>query len=166
MSSIIVFDSSSLILLAKTELLDIFLEKFIGEVLISQCVKEECFFKPTPDAHLIKMRIAEKKILLKNVRDMKRCKQIMKDFNMNLGEAETILLGQEFRALIATDDWNALKACKLLRLPHTSILSILIRLKERKVIDKKVAILKLEMLSEYGRYGESILKDVRNKLED
>lgn len=165
MSSKIAFDSSTLILLTKIELLDIFLEKFNGEVVISQCVKNECLTKQTLDAQLIKKRITEKKLILRNVRDKNRCKQLMNDFNMNLGETETIVLGQEFGALIATDDWNALQACKLLRLPYTSVLSILVRLKEKKVIDEKTALSKLEMLSEYGRYGESILKDIKSKLE-
>ncbi len=40
------------------------------------------------------------------------------------------------------------------------------RLKEKKIIDRRTAILKLEMLCKYGRYDEKMVQDIRKRLED
>ena len=57
----IVFDSSTLILLAKKELLDVFLNNFDGIVAIPKVVREETCNKKTFDALLIEKRIEEEK---------------------------------------------------------------------------------------------------------
>ena len=122
--------------------------------------------KVSPDARLIASRISEKKIGVKAVRDRKQCHKIMTDFNINLGEAETIHMGKQLGALVATDDWNAIQACKILRLPFASSLSILIRLKENKIMNQEMAAAKLDDLARYGRFDQKIIKDVSKKLEE
>ena len=122
--------------------------------------------KESMDAHLIASRITEKKISVKAVRDRKQCHRIMTDFNINLGEAETIHMGKQWDALVATDDWNAIQACKTLRLSFASSLSILIRLKEKKIINGEIAAAKLGELARYGRFDQKIIKDVSKKLEE
>lgn len=162
----IAFDSSTLILLAKTGLLDIFLDEYPGNVIISKTVEGECLAKLSYDAQLIQARIHDGKIEVKRVRDKKLCAKIEKDFDINLGEAEAIIMGQEFNAIVATDDWNAIQACKVLKLPFTSALAILIRLKEKNVLDKESALAKLNTLVVYGRYGQGIVQDVKKRLEE
>ena len=162
----IVFDSSTLILLAKIGLLDTFLDHFPGNLFISRTVEEECTVKHSPDAKLIQGRVNEGKIRAKRIRDKKLCVKMEKDFNINLGEAETIIMGRQFKAIVATDDWNAIQACKILKLPFTSALAILVRLKGKRVIDKETAVAKLQALAEYGWYDKQIIGNVKKKLEE
>ena len=122
--------------------------------------------KASPDASLISSRIEEGMIGVKAVRDRKECHKIMTDFNINLGEAETLHMGRQFKALIATDDRNAIQACRLLRLPFTSSLAILIRLKQKRILSREMAAAKLDELARYGRFDPTIIKDVRKKLEE
>ena len=162
----IVLDSSTLILLAKIEILDLFLDGYPGNVLISQTVKQERLAKHSVDAQLIQSRINEGKIKVRHVRDTKLCSKMEKDFKINLGEAETIIMGEQFKAIVATDDWNAIQACKVLKLPSTSTLALLIRLKVKKIITREDAIVKLKALAEYGRYYEQIIRTVKKRLEE
>ena len=162
----IVFDSSALILLAKIGLLDVFMDDFPGNILISKAVEQECTMKHSTDAQLIQNRVKEGRIKVRQVRDRKLCFKIGQDFNINLGEAEAIIMGRQFKAIVATDDWNAIQACKVLRLPYTSALAILIRMREKKIIDKELAISKLGTLVDYGRYDEQIIRTVRKRLEE
>ena len=53
----LVFDSSTVILLAMIELLDIFLNDFSGEVVLSKGVFQECTVKSTFDSLWIKRRV-------------------------------------------------------------------------------------------------------------
>ena len=161
----IVFDSSTLILLSKSELLDLFLDDFSGRVLIPKMVEKECLYKSSADARLIQSRIEEGGITVKAVRDRKLCSKIERDFNINLGEAEAIVMAGQFKAIVATDDWNAIQACKVLRLPFTSALGILSRMREKQLIGKEFAISKLTSLAEYGRYSKEIIQTVRKRLE-
>ena len=55
----IVFDSSTLILLAKCELFDIFIKSYGKHVIIPKTVQMECLEKKTFDALLIEKRIEE-----------------------------------------------------------------------------------------------------------
>ena len=162
----IVFDSSTLILLAKIGLLDVLLDDFPEHPLISKTVEQECTAKHSSDAQMIRSRIMEGRIRVAQVRDKKLCAKMENDFNINLGEAEAILMGKQLKAIIATDDWNAIQACKVLRLPYTSALAILIRMREKKIIDKELAISKLGALVDYGRYDEQIIRTVRKRLEE
>lgn len=162
----IAFDSSTLILLAKTGLLDLFLDGFPGNAIISKTVEWECMAKQTPDAQLIRNRIDADRISVKPIRDRKVRDKLEKDFNINAGETETLILAIQFKTIVATDDWNAIQACKILKLPFTSALGILTRLKEKRIIDRKSSLAKLDALANYGRYADEIIQTVRKKLEE
>ena len=162
----IVFDSSTLILLAKTELLDLFLNSFKGRVLISKKVEEECCKKKSFDALLIKKRIEGKRIIVKKIRNHKLCIKIASDFDLCDGEAEAIALAlQENAEILGTDDRNAINACRLLKIPFTSAIGILVRAKEKKLIGHEESLLKLNELKVYGRYSKQIIDDAKKKLE-
>ncbi len=75
----------------------------------------------------------------------------MNDFSINLGEAEAIELALKNNALLATDDKNAINACKLLRIPFTSAVGVLLLMKEKNLLSHENAVIKLEALSLYGR---------------
>ena len=161
----IVFDSSTLILLAKAGLLDVFMDDFPGHAWISKTVEKECLAKPSVDAKLIQSRIREGRIKVSPVRDNKLCSKMENDFNINRGEAEAVVMGAQFKAIVATDDWNAIQACKVLRLPFTTALALLIRMREKNLLDKDLAISKLGALTEFGRYGADVIQTVTKILE-
>ena len=156
-------DASTLILLAKTELLDLFLEEFNGKPAISTGVEIESTKKGTFDAILIKERIQQQKIIVKAVKNKDFVEKISKDFRLHLGEAETIALciENQFKA-VATDDYNAIKACSILQINYISALGILLRLNEQKKLDKKEAMLKLNALKYFGRYSDEIINECKN----
>ena len=82
----IVFDSSTIILLAKIDLLEIFVSSFHGKILIPEKVKAETCKKGREETPLISKLIKDKKIYVINVKRRKQIKKIMEDFNIEVGE--------------------------------------------------------------------------------
>ena len=163
----LIFDASTLIQLAKTELLEKFLNSFVGEVLIPAEVERECCgAKKSLDALFIEKAISEKRIIVKALKEKQLCRKIRGDFGLGSGEAEAIALAFSAKAqLVAIDDKNGINACKLLKLPFATAINILIRMRERGLIEKEAALIKLEALERYGRYKGSIIADARTRLE-
>ena len=144
---VIVFDSSTLILLAKKELLDMFLDSFDGIVAIPKVVREETCNKKTFDALLIEKRIEEEKIKVYEVKKKDLVKKLIEDFNLEDGEAEAIILCIEKSSkILATDDKNAINACKVLKIKFTTAINILIRAYEKQLIEREKALIKLDNL--------------------
>jgi len=160
----IVFDASTLILLAKIELLDILLENYKKEIIITETVLKECIKKKTFDALLIKKRVSESKIKVKQIKSTKTQK-LMEDFKMNVGEAETILLAFNKKLLVGTDDKKGISACKILGIPFATAIDFVLRANEKKLINKNQTKIKLENLSIYGWYEEKIIKDAERRLK-
>lgn len=163
----IVFDSSTLVLLAKSELLDGFLEDYKGKVLIPREVEtESCGRKKSFDALLIRKRIQEKRIGVSKISNVAMCTRLIRDFRICRGEAEALALAVEKKAkLVATDDKNAIKACKLLKIHFTSAVAVLVRMKEKGAVDTEKAKAALTALVKYGRYSNRIIKEAKQKLE-
>lgn len=164
----IVFDSSTLLLLVKSGLLDNFISDYTDEIIIPVEVKEEesCDRKNSFDALLIQKRINEKKIKAVKVHNMKLCEKFMQDFSIAKGEAEALVLAFEKKAtLLAVDDKNAIKASKILKIPFTTPISILVRLAERGIIDINKAKEGLELLAAYGRYKDTTIREAMERLK-
>ena len=89
----------------------------------------------------------------------------MEDFNLNSGEAEAIILALKNKGTLATDDKNAINACKLLNISFTTSIDILIRAKEKNLMTIEESHVKLDKLSKYGRFKKSIIEDVRTRLK-
>jgi uncharacterized protein len=162
----IVFDASTLILLAKAELLDLFLDHYPAGAVIPQAVEGECVVSPArPDTILIRERIRERRITVDSVQAPVVVHRLITDFHLGHGEAEAIALALEKQAhLIATDDRNAIRACKLLRLKFTTAIGLLIHMREKGVIRADDALRYLDGLARYGRYHRVILHDARQRL--
>jgi|SRR3989344_4776085 len=159
-------DASTLILAAKTELLDLLIEASKEPLAISEEVEKESTRKNAFDALLIRQRIDEKKIAVKKAKDQAMVKRTMSDFNMHRGEAETIVLCIENKGkYVATDDYNAMKACSVLNIGYVTSFGILQQLYKNKKLGKEQALLKLEALARYGRFSDEILNDFRSRLE-
>ncbi|PYQ56313.1 MAG: hypothetical protein DMF53_25795 [Acidobacteria bacterium] len=103
-------DSSTLILLAKAELLDIFLNDFEGTPLLPEAVEAESTGTPSrPDGLLIQQRILEGRLIVQGIEQPKVLSRLVQDFRLGLGEAEAIVLALDLgdAAVVATDDRNA-----------------------------------------------------------
>ena len=162
-----VFDSSTLILTAKMELLDLFLSEIGMEVAIPRAVEEECCGKKTLDALMIQKAVDESRITVRSVRNRKLVRKLEQDFSMGRGEAETIALAlQEKARLVGVDDKRGINACKLTGVPFTTAIAILLRSRQKGLIDGNDALARLSSLARHGRYKSSILEDAKRRLEE
>ena len=162
----VIFDSSTLILLARTEVLEVFISNFSGQVFMPEKVKEEVLIKDGEETLQVAALIDGGSIGVLSVDDRKLLQKLMDDFNMDLGEAEAIALALKKKgAAVATDDKNAIRACKLLKIDFITALAVLIRAAEKKLLSKSEALLKLERLESIGRYKKSIIADARRQIK-
>ena len=163
----IVFDASTLILLAKSELLDPFLAGVKLEVAIpAEIEKECCGSKKTLDALIIQKALDETRIKVVAVKNRKVVAKLQADFGLGKGEAEAIALALNEKAqLLAIDDKNGINACKLLGVAFATAVAILIQSRQKRLLGGPDALAKLGLLAKYGRYKDSIIEDARRKLE-
>lgn len=163
-----VFDSSTLILTAKLELLDLFLSEIGMEVAIPRAVQEECCRgKKTLDALMIQKAVDESRIMVRSVRNRKLVLKLEHDFSMGRGEAEALALAlQEKARLVGIDDKRGINACKLTGVRFTTAIAILLRSRQKGLIDRNDALARLSSLARHGRYKSSILEDAKRRLEE
>jgi predicted nucleic acid-binding protein len=163
-----VFDSSTLILTTKIELLHLFLDDIGMEVAIPKAVEHECCDAiKTLDALVIRKALDEGEIKVRKVRNGKLIAKLISDFNMGRGEAEAIALALGERAqLVGIDDKIGMNACKLLGLPFITAIGLLVRGRQKGLIGADDARMKLAALSRFGRYTKSILDDALKQLEE
>ncbi len=162
-----VFDASTLILIAKIELLDLFLKEIGMEVAIPKAVEGECCGgKKTLDGLMIRKALDESRIKVLSVRNRKLAAKLEEDFSMGRGESEAIALALQEKALIVgIDDRQGINACKLVGVPFTTAVTILVRSREKGLIERDDALARLSALGRHGRYKSSILQDAKRKLE-
>jgi len=159
----IVFDASTLILLAKIELLREVTREV--KVIIPEKVKAECLLKEGIDAILISTLIKEKKIEVKKAGDKEAIKKIQRDFRIEVGEAETLWLAKRLNCPIAVDNGPTIKACKVIGQRFTTAVHFLLNLASRGRLGLPMAMAKLEKLSYYGRYSKKIIEDATKRLK-
>jgi uncharacterized protein len=163
----IVFDASTLILIAKAELLDLFLANIGASVRIpGEVEKECCSSKKALDAIIIQKALDELRIKTVAVENHRLVAKLQADFTLGKGEAEAIALALNDRAqVLGIDDKNGINACKLLGIPFTTAVGILIRSREKGLLQVSEALEKLASLAKHGRYKDSIIEDARQRLE-
>jgi predicted nucleic acid-binding protein len=163
----IIFDASTLILIAKAELLDSFLTDIELEAAIPVEVEKECCgVKKSLDALLIQKALDESRLKVIAVKNRKLVVKLQGDFGLGRGEAEAIVLALAEKAeVLGIDDKNGINACKLLGIAFTTAMGILVRSREKGLLTGSEALAKLTILAKHGRYKESILEDARRKLE-
>jgi predicted nucleic acid-binding protein len=163
----VVFDASTLILMAKAELFDLFLTNISVPIAIPGEVEKECCGrKKTLDAVIIQRALDESRIKKVVIKKRRLIAKLEADFSLGRGEAEAIALALNEKAqLLGIDDKNGINACKLLGVTFTTALGILIRSRERGLLEGPEALEKLALLAKYGRYKDSIIEDARLKLE-
>jgi predicted nucleic acid-binding protein len=163
----IIFDASTLILMAKIELLKPFLPGVDLQVVIPSEVEQECCgVMKTLDALMIQKALEESRIQVVAVRNHKLIAKLQTDFSLGKGEAEAIALAlKENAQLLGIDDKNGINASKLLGIPFSTAVGILVRSREKGLLDRSDALAKLAALAEHGRYKNSIVEDARRKME-
>src|SRR5580693_4881692 len=164
----VVIDASTLILIAKTDLLDLFLTSINVPVAIpGEVEKECCSSKKALDATIIQKALDESRIEVFTLRNRKLVAKLQTDFSLGRGEAEAIALALKEKAqLVGIDDKNGINSCKLLGLGFTTALAILVRSREKGLIRRDDALAKLAALARNGRYKDSIVDNARLKLEE
>ena len=159
----IVFDSSTLILLAKVEILRNCSEHF--RIMIPQMVEEESIVKDTFDSKLIASLIAEGHIDVVKTVSEDTVKMLRKDFRIHAGEAAALALAIHKNIALAVDDLPTIKACKIINRPFTTAMHLLLKMAASGRIDRETALVKLEKLSFYGRYKKRIIDDAYSRLQ-
>ncbi|HDZ76581.1 MAG TPA: hypothetical protein ENH41_00660 [Candidatus Omnitrophica bacterium] len=160
----IVFDASTLILLAKLDILKTIVHT--REVFISKEVKAEATCKSELlDAKIIIELINTGKIGVMKVKNQTLFKKFQDDFVLAEGEASALLLAQQKQAILATDDGQAIKACKVLGVKFVTAVHFLLDVFYKKRISKELALVKLERLEQLGRYNDRIIFDATSKIE-
>ncbi len=143
-----------------------FIANYRRRVLIPQTVKLEITSGGREEALLITKLIESKKIEISKVKNSRQIKKLMDDFNIDSGEAEAIILAiQEGASMVATDDRNAIRACKLLKINFITAIAILIRAFEKNLIDRDESLIKLHKLQSVGRYSKAIIEDAIKQLK-
>jgi len=163
----IVFDASTLILIAKAELLGPFLAAVKLAVAIpGEVEKECCSSKKAWDALIIQKALDESRIKVVAVKNRRLVAKLQADFSLGKGEAEAIALALTEKAqLLGIDDKSGINACKLLGIGFTTAVGILVRSWEKGLLEERHALAILARLEKHGRYKNSIIQDARLKLE-
>jgi len=159
----IVFDSSTLILLAKIDLLREIVSHF--EVIITKEVEKESTKKECFDAKLIAKLIKKKSIEVKETTSEKGKERLRQDFNIEKGEASALLLAKMKSCSLATDDGPTIKACKIMNVRFITAIHFLIREYKNRSLDVDTALVKLEKLRKYGRYNPRIIEDASKRIK-
>lgn len=143
----LIFDSCSLITAAKFSvdnrlILDVILE--IAEISIPEEIRLETTKELTKykDAKEIQTRIADGKIIVKQVLWDKNIFKNLEDYNIDLGEKEAILLyleNKDFDFLVV-DDFLAAIICSRFKINHFLLLDLIVHCVNSKLIDPELAI--------------------------
>jgi predicted nucleic acid-binding protein len=156
----VIFDASTLILLARCLMLDCFISHTTRQLIIPLAVRNETLQAGKEETPFIEKLLEQRTIITEQVSDEAAIQKLMKDFAIDRGETEAILLAHRYgNAIVATDDRNAIRTCRMLGLGYITALSIVISLCEHGALSKSEAILKLEQLQRIGRYSKRIMED-------
>lgn len=137
----IAFDAPTLVLIAKAELLDLFLANVSVPVAIPGEVERECRgFKKALDAVIIQKALDESRIKTVVIKNRRLVAKLQADFSLGRGEAEAIALALNEKAqVLGIDDKNGINACKLLGVAFTTAVGILIRSREKGLLEESEA---------------------------
>jgi len=161
---IIISDSSSLILLEKSELLNKLTEKtkiIIPNKVYEEVVKEG-LRKNYTDAIKINNLVKNKRVIVKKIKKLR-------DFPITLGEGEKEALElyyQEKARAIIVDDKKALNVCKAMNIPYITVHIVLMDMLKEKMINKQQALDSLKILDREGRYSSDIILHYYNQISE
>lgn len=155
---LIVFDTSTLILLAKIDILQLVLNQYSG--IIPEIVKGEVIYKNEMDTELIIQQIKDGNLAVEKNPSKDKMKHILKDFPLGRGEVAALIIAKEKDIVLATDDGLAIKVCKIFGVKFATAIHFLIG----EGLDKSLTMAKLKLLKKYGRYSADIIKDAEERI--
>ncbi len=159
----VAFDASTLILMAKVDLLQIVAGKV--EIHIPRVVENEALAKPELyDAQLIARMIKEGAIRVSEVGASVDLKTIQKQFRLAEGESAALWMAKDNQCALAIDDGPGIRAAKIMGIPFVTAIQVLVGLSEEGHIDKPSAIAKLDSLAVWGRYSAQLVGDAHLKI--
>ena len=77
-----------------------------------------------------------------------------------------LLLCRKRRRLVGVDDKCGINACKLAGVPFITAVAILLRSRQKGLIERRRCVGRLSSLAKHGRYKSSILEDAKRRLEE
>lgn len=161
----IISDATSLILLAKIDLLEKFVED--NEVIMPKLVYEEIIKgkdKGREDSMLVERLVTEKILLIKSP-DNKFKEKLEKMFNLKGGELEVVSLAIGKTNVILSDDKKCINTAKTLKINFITSLDVVVALYKKCRISKEKALESLDGLSEYGWYAKDLVKNYREVIK-
>lgn len=168
--TIVICDSSFLVLISKLELLDLLIEIFenimIPHSVFIESVDQGKKLKKI-DAFLIEKRINDQKILVEEIKDLTEKANLMRNFNLHEGESEALILYLEKKAMfLGTDDYKTLKVCKILNIKYFTTPLFIFLCYSKNKLSKNKSIAKYEELQEFGWYKEDLILEFKNRIEN
>lgn len=163
----VISDSSSLILLAKAEILNKFLEGkkiYITEIVELEAI-EKGKEKGKADAYLLEKLKSDGKIKVKKP-SKEKLNKISEWFNLYKGEKEAVSLALELELPLICDDKKAFNACEVMNIKHTTALNVLFALFKKRKISKAKAKSSLKKLEEFGWYDQELIQKTKSKIGD
>lgn len=157
----IIFDTSTLILIAKIDIARDVAESIT--VIVPPKVQQEALSKKSYDAEIIRQLLKEGKILIRDM-DQLQALKITNDFKLHVGEAEAFCLARSLSLPLAVDDGPTIKVCKVFGHPFVTALHFLLHLSMSGQYSSEVALEKLNNLSRYGRYKPQIIEDAARRI--
>ncbi|MBI2119101.1 MAG: hypothetical protein HYT97_05690 [Elusimicrobia bacterium] len=159
----VVFDASTLILLAKLDLLQIAAEKM--KLIIPWEVREEALAKPRSyDAQLIDRMLKDERINISQDVSASSIKMIKEQFRIDVGEAAALFLAKEGGWVLGIDDGPGIRASKILGVHFITAIHVLTEFYHQGTINRQSALAKLESLEKLGRYHAQIMEDARSRI--
>ena len=113
---------------------------------------------------MIERAINDGRLEVLAIKERRICRKIAADFSLGGGEVEAIVLAMARKSLLGIDDRKGINAYKLLGIPFTTAMAILVRMREKKILTKKQAFATLNRLERYGRYKSEIVQDAWARL--
>jgi hypothetical protein len=156
-----VADSSSLIYLAKSSLIEAFIRTF--HVTIPPLVYQECVNNTYPGSDTIKALGQKGSLLIQPIRG-----NVELDFQVPRGgEGDVMILFYQLGPdAILIDDGEGVKACRSRGIPFVSAILIPSLLLTRSIIDMREAEESLERIVHVGRYSKPVILFARRVLKD
>lgn len=159
-----VFDASTLILLAKVNLLRGTAARH--HAIVTGQVEKEATRQESDDAKLIALLIDDGSVAVSVARQVSgEVQKLQKDFGLAEGEASSLWRAAERDEALATDDGPAIRACKVLGVPFVTAIHFLLDALRSGELSREMVLAKLERLAVYGRYHERILGDAKRRIE-
>lgn len=156
----IVADSSTLILMSKITITKL-IYNYTDCILISRYVFEEVIKKgkDKEDTIIIKNLIEESKIKIRELKENKTMKNLMRNFKINQGEAEALALAMQEKTPLLVDDGEAIKVCKVYDIKFITALALLVKLMKDNKLNRESAMIKIERLKKIGYYSKEIIEN-------